>query len=119
MTSSRLTIASATTATVGLVLAANILRKKRQGERRRGYVGVRAASGECRMLRMEERLEIRGLRNVGNSCFINAVLQSLASLQSFRNYLEVRLLLVAWCYTGLNIADVVPYVAKPLLAGGC
>lgn len=44
---------------------------------------------DYRMLSSEGQLEIRGLRNVGNSCFINAVLQSLASLPPFREYLEV------------------------------
>lgn len=46
--------------------------------------------GEYRLRGNEGQLEIRGLRNVGNSCFINAVLQSLASLPPFREYLEVR-----------------------------
>lgn len=46
--------------------------------------------GEYRLRGTEGQLEIRGLRNVGNSCFINAVLQSLASLPPFREYLEVR-----------------------------
>lgn len=60
---------------------------------RMGPTGTRrdliTSSGEYRMLQSEGQLEIRGLRNVGNSCFINAVLQSLASLPPFREYLEV------------------------------
>ena len=59
---------------------------------------------DYRMLSSEGQLEIRGLRNVGNSCFINAVLQSLASLPPFREYLEVGIELirtvVEWGNTG-------------------
>ncbi|CAM9768778.1 unnamed protein product [Laminaria digitata] len=56
--------------------------------RRRRDSLASSPGADYRMLSSEGQLEIRGLRNVGNSCFINAVLQSLASLPPFREYLE-------------------------------
>lgn len=71
---------------VAAILVKNVLPKDLTRTRRDSLA---ASGGEYRMLSSEVQLEIRGLQNVGNSCFINAVLQSLASLPPFREYLEV------------------------------
>ncbi|CAH9109759.1 unnamed protein product [Cuscuta europaea] len=38
--------------------------------------------------RSDDSMLVPGLQNLGNNCFLNAVLQALASCQSFRNFLE-------------------------------
>lgn len=57
---------------------------------RGGRKSITASEKQTRQQRsdVQQALEISGLKNVGNSCFINAVLQSLASLPPFQEYLE-------------------------------
>ena len=38
---------------------------------------------------VSQQLAVRGIKNLGNTCFLNAVLQSLGSFPVFREYLEV------------------------------
>lgn len=91
-------------AVVGSALAAGALFVCRLGEETKNgtstpgttrlYDQGSCAGGQLGQPRLSEastHLAVKGIKNLGNTCFLNAVLQSLGSFPVFRKYLEQHL----------------------------